>query len=103
MIVPSRSRKTAGDNSLDGVVVIEAGDQLVARNCGRAEFADDHRAGVVRNLRRLSRGRFATKSQSKEGDGGVTRARDIEDLPRFGGNVPGVVPFRKASCPARLA
>src|ERR1700730_3207247 len=95
MIVPSRSRKTAGRVSSDETVILKAGDQFLVRDGGRSEFADDNGAAVVRDLSRFARRRFATKGERKQRNGGVARARDIENLSRLRGNVMRPIPFLK--------
>src|ERR1700704_5901284 len=95
MIVPSRSRKTAGQVSSGETVILKAGDQFRARDRGRPEFTDDNGAAVVRNLGRLARRGLTAERERKQCNGGVARARDIEDLSRLGGNVMRPIPFLK--------
>ena len=100
MIVPSRSRKTAGAFSLAADVILETGDQFFARHGGRTELADDDGAGVVGNLGGFERRRVAGERERKQGDGGVARAGNVEDLARFGRECDAAVrPSEKASCP----
>src|SRR4051794_7811703 len=88
MIVPSRSRKTARDD-----LGIEAGDQFVGRNGRGAELADNHRAGVIRNLGGLARRRLATKREGEERNRRIAGAGNIEDLPRLCRDVQRIVGF----------
>ena len=88
MMVPSRSRKTAGDSaSVMFAVLSETGDKFVACHGRCSKFADDDCAGVVGNFRRFNRSRSADERKSKERDGGVAGAGNIENLPRFGRDV----------------
>src|SRR5882762_5102106 len=86
MIVPSRSRKTAGHFSL-GAIALETGDQFVARHGGGAEFADDDGAGVVGNFRRFQGRRAADQCEREEGDRRIACTGNVEDLTSFGRNM----------------
>src|SRR5215470_14822611 len=82
MIVPSRSTKTAGDSgSVMFAVLSETGDKFICRHGRRSKFAHHNCAPVVGDFRRLSWSRSADESKSKERNGGIARARDIENLP----------------------
>ena len=93
MSVPSRSRKTAGRVSSGETVILEAGDELLVRDGGGAEFADDNGAGVVGDFRGLSGRGLAAKREGKEGNGRVARPGDIEDLSCLRRNVMGALPL----------
>src|ERR1043166_5423705 len=95
MIVPSRSRKTAGAVSLDETVILKAGDQFLARHRGGAKFADDHGAAVIGNFGGLARCGLTTKRERKERNRGVARPRNVENLAGFGGNVMRLIFFLK--------
>src|SRR5438045_7383920 len=95
MIVPSRSRKTAGRVSLDETVILKAGYQFLLRNRGRSEFPDNHGAAVVCDLGRFARCGFATKCEGKQRDRGVARPRDVENLSRLRRNVMRPIPLLK--------
>src|SRR6202035_4088586 len=88
MMVPSRSRKTAGNRaSVIFAVLSEAGDKFVACHSRCSKFAYDDRASVVGNFRRFDRSRSADESKSKERNSGVASAGNIENLPCFGWDV----------------
>ena len=85
MIVPSRSRKTAGlIRSARSSSFLKTGASIRrGRHRRRSKFSDDDGAGVIGNFRRLDRRRAATERESKERDRGVAGAGNIEDLLRF--------------------
>src|ERR1700730_2591177 len=95
MIVPSRSRKTAGKVSSDETVILKAGQQFLVRDRGRSEFADDNGAAVVCDLGRFAWRCVATKGEREQGNRGVACARDVEDLSRLCRNVMRLIPFLK--------
>src|SRR6266480_184741 len=92
MMVPSRSRKTAGDFALVEVM-FEAGDQFVARNSCGAQFSDDHGAGMVGNLRRFKRRRVAYQREGEHRDGGIACTGNIENIPGLRRDVMWSFPF----------
>src|SRR5205814_10429142 len=92
MMVPSRSRKTAGDFALVEVM-FEAGDQFVARNSCRAQFPDDHGAGVISNLRSFKRRRVAYQREREHRDAGVAGAGHIENISGLRRDVMRSFPF----------
>src|SRR3954469_7503611 len=83
MSVPSRSRKTAGQLSLDEPVIFKTGEQFGRRHRCRAEFADNDSAGVIGEVRGLDSRGVADKSEGEQSDCGIARARDVKDLARF--------------------
>src|SRR5260370_26631802 len=88
MIVPSRSIKTAADNSLATFGILsKSGHQFISRHGRCSKLAYDHCTRVVGDFRRFGRSRSAGEAQGKESDSRITRARDIENLLRFGGAV----------------
>src|SRR5437016_6388491 len=90
MIVPSRSMKTAADNSLTTLgISSETGDQFISRHSRCSKLAYDHCARVVGNFRRFGRSRSAGKAESKESDGRITCARYVENLSCFGWDIVG--------------
>src|SRR5207244_8011879 len=90
MIVPSRSMKTAADNSLTTLgISSETGDQFISRHSRCSKLAYDHCARVVGNFRRFGRSRSAGKAESKESDGRITCARYVENLSCFGWDIAG--------------
>src|SRR5438105_11550605 len=94
MMVPSRSIKTAGDFALVEVM-FEAGDQFVTGDSCRAQFPDDYRTGVIRNLRSFQRRRVAYKRECEHRDGGVPRAGYIENVARLRRDVVWSLAFLK--------
>src|ERR1051326_3025846 len=85
MIVPSRSRKTAGHSaSLLFAVPSKTGDEFISRHSRRSKFAYDYSAGVVCDLRRFNRSGAAHQSQRKERDCRVACARHIKNLTSLG-------------------
>jgi hypothetical protein len=74
MIVPSRSKKTAGPVSLDETVILKAGDQFLVLDRGRPKFADNYGTAVVRNLSRLGWCGLTTKRQRKQRNRSIARA-----------------------------
>src|ERR1041384_7037945 len=86
MIVPSRSTNIAAALALPRIM-LEAGDQFIARDSGGAEFADDNSAGVICNFGRFDWSGAADEAECEKRDRSVTRAGDIENLARFGGAV----------------
>src|SRR5438045_2498559 len=86
MIVPSRSTKTAGDFR-SREVMLEAADQFVTGNSGGSEFSNNHRARVIRDLRRLERRRVTNEREREHRNCGVAGAGNIEHVARFGRNV----------------
>src|SRR4029077_17383961 len=88
MIVPSRSIKTAADSSLATFRILsKTGHQFISRHGRCSKLAYDYCTRVVGNFRRFGRSRSAGETEGKESDGRITRARDIENLLRFGGDV----------------
>src|SRR6266480_5141692 len=88
MIVPSRSMKTAADNSLTTFgIPSKTGHQLISRHGRCPKFAYDYCARVVGDFRRFGRSRSAGEAEGKESDGRVTCSRYVENLSCFGGNV----------------
>src|SRR3954469_14667920 len=87
MRVPSRSRKMAGQPSLDEPVILEAGDEFVSRRRRRPKFSHDDGAGVVCNFGGFIWLGVAAQSQGKMSDRRVARAGNVENLLGFGGNV----------------
>src|SRR4051794_20830206 len=83
MSVPSRSRKTAGQLSLLEPVIFETGAEFLRGHRRRPKFADDDRAGVVRDFGSLSRGRVTTERKGEEGNRRVARAGHVENLLSF--------------------
>src|SRR5438105_12035928 len=95
MTVPSRSKKTARKVSSDETVILKAGQQFLLRDRGRSEFADDDSAAMVCDFGRFGGRCVATKGERKQCNGGVARARDIEDLSRLCRNIMRPIPFLK--------
>src|SRR6516162_5910242 len=88
MIVPSRSRKTAGDSaSIMFAILAETGDKFVSCHSRCSKFADHDGAPVVGNFRRLNRSCSADESEGKERDSRVAGARHIKNLPRSRWNI----------------
>src|ERR1700746_963226 len=85
-MVPSRSMNTARDFALVEVM-FEARNQFVAGYSCCAQFSDDHGAGVIGDLRGFERRRAANQREREHRDGGVTRARHIENISRLRRNV----------------
>src|ERR1044071_192810 len=84
MIVPSRSIKTAADNSLATFGVLsKTGHQFLSCHGCCSQLAYDYRARVVGDFRRFGRGRSAGETESKERDGRIASARDVENLSRL--------------------
>src|SRR6476659_9862911 len=81
MIVPSRSIKTADDSaSLIFPVLSKTGDEFISRHSRGSKFAHDYCASMVGNLSRFNRSRAADEPKREEGNRGVARTRDIENL-----------------------
>src|SRR6187549_135094 len=95
MRVPSRSRKTAGNVSLDETVILKTGEQFLLRDGGGPEFADDNGASMVGDLGRFGRCCVTTERERKHGDRGVACAGDIENLPSLCRNIMRLIPFLK--------
>src|SRR6267143_3595283 len=90
MIVPSRSIKTAADNSLTTFGILsKTGHQFISRDGRCSKLAYDDCARVVGDFRRFGRSPSAGKAECKESDGRITCSRYIEDLSCFGGDVVG--------------
>src|SRR5437879_12327943 len=85
-MVPSRSMNTARDFALVEVM-FEARNQFVAGYCCRAQFSDNHSAGVIGDLRGFERRCVANQREREHRDGGVARARHIESISRLRRNV----------------
>src|SRR2546430_5978173 len=85
-MVPSRSMNTARDFALVEVM-FEARNQFVAGYCCRAQFSDNHSAGVIGDLRGFERRCVANQREREHRDGGVARARHIENISRLRRNV----------------
>src|SRR5947207_14275541 len=83
MSVPSRSRKMAGEVSLGGPVILKARRQFFARDRRRTHFADYDRARVIGDIGCFDCRRVATKRKSKQRDGSVAGAGNVEHLSRF--------------------
>src|SRR5213594_2903514 len=82
MMVPSRSKKTAGDSSLVIFAVLsETGDKFVSCHGRCSKFTDYNCAPVVGDFRRINRSRSADESKGKERYSRIAGAGDIEDLP----------------------
>src|SRR5437867_12914705 len=86
MMVPSRSRNTAGDLALVEVM-FEARDQLVARDGGGAGLTHSDGAGVIGDLCGLKRRRLAYERECEDRDRSVTRTGNIENIPSFRWNM----------------
>src|SRR5437016_7695296 len=86
MIVPSRSMSTAREFALVEIM-FKTRDQLVTRDGRRAQFTDNHGAGVIGDLRGFERGGVAYQRQGKHRDCGVAGAGYIENIPRLGRDV----------------
>ena len=71
---------------------MKARHQFCRRHRRSADLSDYHCAGVVSDIRGFERGRIAAESQSKESDGRIAGARNIEHLARFGRNVVRLFP-----------
>ena len=67
--------------------MLETRDQFFPRHGGSSELADNDRAGVIGDLGRFDRRGVAASARVNKRDGGVARAGNIEDLPRFRRNV----------------
>src|ERR1051325_7716959 len=89
MIVPSRSKKTAGEVPSAEPVILKTSQQFVFRDGSRSEFADDDGAAMIRVLGRFLRCRVTTKSKCEQCNRGVASARNIENLLRFCRNMMG--------------
>src|SRR6059058_4117368 len=88
MIVPSRSIKTAADNSLATFGILsKTGHQFISCHSCCSKLAHYDGARVVGDFRRFGRSRSAGQTEGKESDGRITRARDIEHFSRLGGDV----------------
>src|SRR4029453_1853540 len=82
-MVPSRSIKTAADNSLvTSGILSKTGNQFIPGHRSCAELAHYDGARVVGDFRRFGRSRSAGETEGKESNGRITRARDIEHLSR---------------------
>src|SRR6266700_5148808 len=81
MIVPSRSKKTAG---VFPSAIFEILSQFFRRNRCRSQFAHDNGAGVIRNFSRFQRCGAAAKREREQSDSGITRSRHVEDLSSLG-------------------
>src|ERR1700756_4433085 len=92
MIVPSRSIKTAADGSLATFGILsKTGHQFISCTGCCSKLAHYDGARMVGDFRRFGRSRVAGEAKGKQSDGRIARARDIENLLRFGGDV--VRPF----------
>src|SRR5437868_7663913 len=89
MMVPSRSKKTA---RVFSSAIFEILSQFFRRNRCRPQFADNNRAGVIGNVRRLQRSCAAAKREREQSNRGIARARNIKDLLRFGRHVMRLLP-----------
>src|SRR5262245_59648931 len=88
MIVPSRSIKTAADSSLAMLgVLLETGYQCISCHRCCSKLADHDSARVICDFRCFGWGRAASQAECKKSDGCITRARNIENLSRLGGDV----------------
>src|SRR4029453_10151969 len=88
MIVPSRSTKTAADNLLSTLELLpKIGDQFGPCPGRCSKLAYDHGATVIGDFRRFGRSRSAGETERKESDRCIARARHVENLSRFGGDV----------------
>src|SRR6266480_2181612 len=87
-MVPSRSTKTAADNSLvTSGILSKTGNQFIPCHGCCSKLAHNDGARVVGDFRSFGRSRSAGEAEGKESDGRITRARDIEHLSRFGWDV----------------
>src|ERR1700693_2675246 len=86
MIVPSRSRNTAGGLGLLEVM-LEARDQFFAHDFGSSELTHNDRAGIVRDLGSLERRRVTNQREKKDRDRRVAGAGNIEHVASFRRNV----------------
>src|SRR5439155_13181003 len=85
MTVPSRSINTAGDSGLVMFAVfLETGDKFVSGYGRRSKFAYHNCAPVFGDFRALNRSRSANDPQGKQGNGGIDRALNIENLSCLG-------------------
>ena len=90
MIVPSRSTKTAADNLLSTLGILpKTGHQFISRHGRCSKLAYDHCASVIGDFRRFRRSCSAGETEGKESNRRIARARNIENLLRFGRNVVG--------------
>src|SRR5437762_2393794 len=81
MMVPSRSKKTAG---VFPSAIFEILSQFFRRNRCRPQFADDNGAGVIGDISCLQRCGATAKREREQSNSGITRARNVEDLPSLG-------------------
>src|SRR6266487_1109040 len=81
MIVPSRSKKTAG---VFPSAIFEILSQFFRRNRCRPQFAHDNGAGVIGNFSRFQRCGATAKREREQSESGITRARNVEDLSSLG-------------------
>src|SRR4030095_10976838 len=90
MIVPSRSIKTAADNSSATFGILsKTGHQFISRHGRCYQLAYDPCARMVGDFPRFGRSRSAGEAEGKESDCRITCARYIENLSCFGGDVVG--------------
>src|ERR1043166_151312 len=92
MIVPSRSRKTAGCLAC---IVPEGVDQFLSRNGGCTEFGNNYPAGMICDLSRFDWRSSASQREREERDCRITGARYVENLARFCGNMMRLAIFLK--------
>src|SRR5580704_13385774 len=80
--VPSRSRKIAFCPSglLLFISLIKTLQQLLWRECCRAQLADDHAACVIRYLCRFNRRGAGSQCEGEKPNGCVARSRQIVDF-----------------------
>src|SRR5882724_1408692 len=84
MIVPSRSIKTAADNSLATFGILsKTGHQFLSCHGCCSQLAYDYCTRVVGDFCRFGRGRSAGETKCEESDGRIARARDVENLSRL--------------------
>src|SRR5262245_57548553 len=88
MMVPSRSRKTAGASVSAGrSVIVKTGPQFISRYCRGAKFADYDRTAVIGNFRCLPWRSVAAQGEREECNRRIAGSRNIEHLPSFRRNV----------------
>src|SRR6266516_3303330 len=88
MIVPSRSTKTAGRNlSATRRIPPKIGQKFLFRHCCGPKFADNDSTSVIVDFGRFHRCCLANEPKGKERDGGIARARNIENLARLSWDV----------------
>src|SRR5260370_39359681 len=88
MTVRARLTKTAGNNlSACRRVTPKIGQKLLFRHGCGPKFADNDGTSVIGDFGRFHRCCLANEPKGKERDGGVARARNIENLARFSWDV----------------